>query len=120
MLLDGQLTFGHARALAGLAGRDDEQRTLAERIIQEGLSVRQAERLVALRQGRTAEKEGQATRRAKPPYVEDVERRLSQAVGTRVVIQPGRRKNAGRIVIEYYSLDDFERIASALGLEDDA
>ncbi|MCJ7653645.1 MAG: hypothetical protein MUO75_08105, partial [Actinobacteria bacterium] len=54
--------------------------------------------------------------RAKAPYVADLEQRLTQAVGSRVTIHRGRAKHSGRIVIEYYSLDDFDRIAAALGL----
>jgi len=40
--------------------------------------------------------------------------------GTRVLIQPGRAKNTGRISVDYYSLDDFDRISAALGLTGDA
>jgi hypothetical protein len=44
-----------------------------------------------------------------------MERRLTDAVGTRVQIQPGKKENTGRIVIEYYGLEDFDRIAAGLG-----
>jgi ParB family chromosome partitioning protein len=121
-LLAGELTFGHTRALAGLAGQEQVQRNLAHRIVEQGLSVRQAEGLVAIAQ-RPAEAGSGATPRAshsKPPYVTDLEARLTQAVGTRVTIAPGRAKNTGRIVVEYYSLDDFDRIAAGLGLSAEA
>lgn len=121
-LLAGELTFGHTRALAGLAGQDQLQRTLAQRITEQGLSVRQAESLVAIAQQPAATSTPAAARpsRAKPPYISDLEARLTQAVGTRVVIAPGRAKNTGRIVVEYYSLDDFDRIAAGLGLSPEA
>ena len=60
-------------------------------------------------------------RRAKPPYILDLEERLTRRLGTRVSIHPGRAKNTGKIVVDYYSLEDFDRIGSALGLaESDA
>jgi ParB family chromosome partitioning protein len=121
-LLAGELTFGHTRALAGLAGQDQLQRTLARRITEQGLSVRQAESLVAVAQQPAQPSAPAVTRqsRAKPPYITDLEARLTQAVGTRVIISPGRAKNTGRIVVEYYGLDDFDRIAVGLGLSPEA
>ena len=122
MLLDGALTFGHARALAALAGQEDRQVALAQRIVRESLSVRQAEHLVAQRQEAPHRRgrHGQKAALAKPAYVADLEARMTQAVGTRVTILPGRRKNSGRIVIEYYGLDDFDRIARSLGVAEEA
>ena len=54
-------------------------------------------------------------RAVKAPYLRDLEGQLSQAVGTRVTIQPGRAKNTGRVVIDYGSLDEFDRVAALLG-----
>ncbi len=51
----------------------------------------------------------------KSQYILNVENQLSQAIGTKVQIRPGRSKKRGRIIVEYYSLDDFDRIAAALG-----
>ncbi len=119
MLISGELTFGHARALAGLAGQSELQERLAKRIVEGAMSVRQAEQMVAAaRDGQAdAPAETKKDSRAKPPYVLDLESQLTRAVGTRVVIRPGRAKNTGRIVIDYYSLDEFERIAGSLGLQ---
>jgi ParB family chromosome partitioning protein len=119
MLVSEALTFGHARALAGLAGQAELQQKLAKRIVGEGLSVRQAEQMVAAARDSQAPPAGKARREtiSKPPYLLDVESRLTRAVGTRVAIVPGRAKNTGRIVIDYYSLDDFDRIAGWLGFE---
>jgi ParB family chromosome partitioning protein len=121
MLVSGQIAFGHARALAGLAGQAELQLKLAKRIVGEGLSVRQAEQLVAAAHDSPDAPAGKARKEtpAKPPYIADVESRLTQAVGTRVAITPGRAKNSGRIVIDYYSLDDFDRIAGYLGFRAD-
>jgi len=119
MLLAEKLSFGHARALGGLAGKADRQRELAEQIARRGLSVRQAEQMVAAagQEGEGRRAAGRGAREAKPAYVRDMEARLTRAVGTRVQIMPGRQTNRGRVVVEYYSLDDFERIAAALGVE---
>jgi ParB family chromosome partitioning protein len=119
MLVSEALAFGHARALAGLAGQAELQQRLSKRIVGEGLSVRQAEQMVAAARDSQAAPAGKARREtiSKPPYLLDVESRLTRAVGTRVAIVPGRAKNTGRIVIDYYSLDDFERIAGWLGFE---
>ncbi|MBL7134677.1 MAG: ParB/RepB/Spo0J family partition protein [Phycisphaerae bacterium] len=118
MLISGELTFGHARALAGLAGQSELQERLAKRIVEGTMSVRQAEQMVAAARDGQAEGSAEARKdsRAKPSYVLDLESQLTRATGTRVVIRPGRAKNTGRIVIDYYSLDEFERIAGSLGL----
>ena len=47
----------------------------------------------------------------------DLEGQLTEAIGARVHIRPGRGKHSGRIVIEYHGLEDFDRIAAAFGLE---
>ena len=54
--------------------------------------------------------------KAKRPLVRDLEERLSTSVGTKVIIHEGRTKHTGRVVVEYYSLDDFDRITERLGL----
>jgi len=122
LVLDGALTFGHARALAGLAGSAERQRALAQRAVKDELSVREVEAEVArLARGGAPQpgKEGQ-TPPAKSPYIADVERQLTEAVGTRVSVRPLRTRGRGRIVIDYYSLDDFDRIVGLLGLRIDS
>jgi ParB family chromosome partitioning protein len=54
------------------------------------------------------------------PAVKDMEEKLIGALGTQVIIREGRRRHTGRIVIEYYSLDDFERIVGLLGIPQEA
>jgi len=49
-------------------------------------------------------------------HVRDLQVRFEQTLKTKVSIVEGRRKGSGRIVIEYYTLDDFDRIANALGI----
>lgn len=109
----GVLSAGHARALLGLPD-PRAQETLAGRIVAEGLSVRSVEELVALGDvPSTAESPG-APRRAKPvaPKLVDVAARLSDRFETRVKVDLGRSK--GRIVVEFASLDDLERIVGLM------
>lgn len=119
MLIGGALSFGHAKVLAGLATRMDRQLALAKKVVAEGLSVRQTESLMtALRDGQPEPAAAAApAAKTKPAYLIDLEEQLTQVVGTRVKILPGRAKHTGRIVLDYYNLDDFDRIAGGLGLK---
>jgi ParB family transcriptional regulator, chromosome partitioning protein len=106
----GVISAGHARALLGLADAD-AQEALATRIVAEGMSVRATEEAVAL----AAAEEPAAkrrTRRITAPGVEDLAGRLSDAFETKVKIQIGRAK--GRIVVEFGSVDDLQRIISQM------
>lgn len=114
------ISFGHAKVLAGLAGQPERQLKIAQRVVADGLSVRSLETVVTGEPKDAAKgKKSKAVPAgsAKPAYVRDAEQRLTEAVGTRVTILPGRAKNTGKIVLEYYSLDDFDRISTALGLD---
>jgi len=115
LLLTGRLSFGHAKVLAGLAGKPALQLALAGKAAARNLSVRQLEALVATEN--SARADATSTRRSstKPPYILDLEQQLTGAVGTRVTIRTGRAKDTGAITIEFYSLDDFDRITGALG-----
>jgi ParB family transcriptional regulator, chromosome partitioning protein len=112
LVAEGGLSAGHARAL--LALEDPEaQRTLGLRIAAEDLSVRQVEDLVkAYREGRPARA---GPKRAAPKDVRllQAEEVLTDRLSTRVQIQVGRRK--GKIVIEFASKKDLERIVSLIG-----
>ena len=123
MIASGTLSFGHGKVLAALAGQQDAQELIAKRVIDDNLSVRDLEQLLAERSDATPaepgiEEDPAAGRRpAKPPYIRDLEEQLTQVVGTRVLIRPGRAKNTGKVVIDYYSLEDFDRIGDLLGLK---
>jgi ParB family chromosome partitioning protein len=109
------LSVGHAKAL--LAIEDAARRTvLARRVIEEGLSVRQAERLG--REGKAAGPSKAAGRRALPARdaseVESIQKRLTSHLGARVAVIHSPKK--GRIVIEYRGNDDLQRILEKLGV----
>lgn len=106
LLKDDKLSQGHARALLTLDA--DAQLAIAERIIQDGLNVRQTEAIV---QNYGSEKTRSQKKTVNPmmqKYYKDVENNLSSQFGTKVRICEGSKK--GRIEIEYYSKDDLERI----------
>ena len=107
LLIDGELTMGHARALLGL-DQASAQRRLAEAIVAGGLSVRQTEARV--RGERGGDKKGVA-QEARDPDTEVAEKRLTRALGTVVKI---RGRERGRIEIRFNSLDELERLYELL------
>jgi ParB family chromosome partitioning protein len=109
----GVLSAGHARALLGLADAE-AQDALATRIVAEGMSVRATEEAVAM----AAADRPTAKRRARnisAPGVEELGSRLSDRFETKVKIQIGRAK--GRIVVEFGSVDDLQRIIGVMAPE---
>jgi ParB family chromosome partitioning protein len=113
MLVDGRLTMGHARAILSLP-TDELRRKLANRALAGRLSVREVERLV--RKYLTENGAAKANGRAKAPHILDLEVKLCRHLGTRVAIETKRHGQRGRIVIEFDSLDEFDRIAETMGL----
>jgi ParB family transcriptional regulator, chromosome partitioning protein len=107
----GVLSAGHARAL--LALEDAEQQDhLAHRIVSEGLSVRAVEELIALGESGVSKQRKQSTKRPVSPALQELAGRLSDHFETRVKVDIGRNK--GKIVVEFASVDDLERIVSAM------
>lgn len=119
MLLEELLSFGHAKVLAGLVGQDQRQIELANMVVSAGLSVRQLEALVSNAQQPVEQAQESAPKesRTKSPNIRDLEEQLTSVLGTKVAILPGRAKHSGRLVINFYTLDDFDRITSSLGLK---
>ncbi len=114
LVAEGALSFGHAKVLASVE-EPKRRRALAKRVVRDGLSVRKLERLAT---APAKDPGGAGSAQSVPAYIRDLEERLTQRVGARVAIRPGRAKNTGRVVIDYYSLEDFDRIAGALGLDE--
>jgi len=113
MLVQGQLSMGHARAILALP-TDELRRRLANRAMAGRLNVREVERLVrkylagADQAGRTAP--------SKPAHILDLESKLSSQLGTKVGIETRKNGQRGKIIIEFYSLDEFDRITEKIGL----
>ncbi len=107
----GVLSAGHARALLGVQD-PAAQEQLARRIVAEGLSVRAVEEIVAM--GAVPVKGPRAPSAKAPvaPGLKDLADRLSDVFETRVKVELGQRK--GKIVVEFASLDDLERIVRSM------
>lgn len=109
----GVLSSGHARALLGLDD-PDRQEDLASRVVAEGLSVRATEEAVTLDRTETDTRNRQAStpERMQVAGADELAERLSESLDTRVKVELGKRK--GRIVVEFGSAEDLERIATLL------
>lgn len=108
MLIDGELSGGHARALLSLEDSDLQYET-ACKIINDNLSVRDTEKLVKKILGRKVEKETAAARDDNNYIYQALEEKLKNILGTKVIIKR-KQKNKGKIEIEYYSDEELERI----------
>ena len=109
----GVLSAGHARALLSLDSAEAQER-LARRIAAEGLSVRSVEEIVAVGFEEVPPRRSVRTA-ARPPTAPGLRRladRLSDLFETRVKVEMGQRK--GKIVVEFASPDDLERIVKAM------
>lgn len=117
-LAAGVLTAGHARALLSLDGVE-AQESLAHRIVAEGLSVRAVEEIIAMRDIEDPPKAPRQGRK-KPvaPALKQLADRLSDRYETKVRVDLGRNK--GKIVVEFASLEDLDRIIQAMVPDDPA
>jgi len=113
LLTDGKIQAGHARALLSL-GDAEAQGALALRVAAEDLSVRETEELVRryLEAPKEAPKAEKAAASPAPSGMGEVEELLSEQLATRVQIQMG--KTRGKVIIEFGSPDDLERIVSEI------
>jgi ParB family chromosome partitioning protein len=109
----GVISAGHARALLGLQDAE-AQDALATRIVAEGMSVRATEEAVALAAAEQPAPK-RRSRKITAPGVEELGSRLSDRFETKVKIQIGRAK--GRIVVEFGSVDDLQRIIGVMAPE---
>jgi ParB family transcriptional regulator, chromosome partitioning protein len=110
----GVLSAGHAKALLAIDDLDVQER-VAHRIVAEGLSVRAAEEIAAVGgEAGGAARRAPASVRKRPeaPGLAALASRLSDALDTRVKVELGQRK--GKIVVEFASLDDLDRIVQAI------
>ena len=112
MLIQNQITGGHARAL--LTVEDGElQYKLAGKIIAENLSVREIEKIVKSLSKKKNPKEKNVEDESLALIFRDLEERMKSAMGTKVSINK-KKKNKGRVEIEYYSESELERIVELI------
>lgn len=110
----GVLSAGHARALLSVDDSEEQDR-LAHRIVAEGLSVRAVEEIVTLmgeRPKSASKAKGPRAGARVSPALTDLASRLSDRFETRVKVDLGQKK--GKIVVEFASIDDLERILGTL------
>ncbi|MFA5553556.1 MAG: ParB/RepB/Spo0J family partition protein [Phycisphaerae bacterium] len=114
MIAKNELSMGHARAILALP-TDELRKKLANRALAGRLSVREVERLV--RKYMTGSEQSKQEIKHKLPHIVELETRLSGQLGTRVGIETKKGGQRGKIVIEFNSLDEFDRITEMIGLE---
>ncbi|MCC3652809.1 ParB/RepB/Spo0J family partition protein [Streptomyces sp. S07_1.15] len=115
----GVLSAGHARALLSVEDSEEQDR-LAHRIVAEGLSVRAVEEIVTLmgsRQDSTVKPKGPRAGNRVSPALTQLASRLSDRFETRVKVDLGQKK--GKIVVEFASIEDLERILGTLAPGED-
>jgi ParB family chromosome partitioning protein len=118
-LAAGSISAAHGRAIAALADHAAQARAAA-RVVADGLSVRQTEDLVRQMAGTGDQLRERAVARRdvtkeRPAGILEAEMLLSDILGTRVAVEPGRRR--GRISIEFAGFDDLDRIVRLIGGE---
>lgn len=111
MVIEDMITTGHARALLGIED-SEKQYILAQKIFDEKLSVRETEKLVKkIQQGKentSDEKAAKSDPKMEAIY-QDLEENMKTILGTKVAINR-KDENKGKIEIEYYSVDELDRI----------
>jgi ParB family chromosome partitioning protein len=108
---DGQLSAGHARALLGSPDRTFQE-ALARKAVTDELSVRQVEEAVRRRGADAPDKSKKGSSRLRAPGLLELEELLSQRLDTRVNVSMGAKR--GKVVIDFASLEDLERIYRAM------
>jgi len=118
LVVNGQLSAGHARALLGTPDRA-YQEALARRAVSESLSVRDVEEAVRARGEESAPttatpdpSPASSSRRLRPPGLLELEELLSERLDTRVKVSMGAKR--GKVVIDFATLEDLERIYRAM------
>ncbi len=127
----GRLSLGHARALL-MVGDDAMRKHLAMRTSKGDWSVRELERRIKEVEARARHARGESGGASEPNsdldaaveaktslrgYLADLERQLADHLGTRVHLRPGRKKGTGAVIIEFYSLDQFDGLMSRMGID---
>lgn len=113
MIAERKISMGHARAILALP-TDELRRKLANRAMVGRLSVREVERLVRKYLAGTDQKTDKA--KIKEAHIIDLEKKLSNQLGTKVSIDTKRNGQRGKIIIEFHTLDEFDGITERLGI----
>lgn len=108
MVIDDLIQTGHARALLGIEDRE-KQYSMAQKVFDEKLSVRETEKLVKKVQNEKEEIEKPKMDKQLEIIYQDLEEKMKQILGTKVNIN-AKDENKGKIEIEYYNKEDLDRL----------
>ncbi len=110
MVRENKLSAGHARTLAAI---EDEKTVIAtaKLIVEKGLSVREAEKLV---KNLTAEKKSKPAKKTRNSFFDEVELSLNQSLGRKAKVVTKGNKESGTLELDFYDKDDLARIAAVL------
>ncbi len=111
LVLKKELTVGHVRALLA-TDNEGVQLMAARKIVADGLNVRQTEAFIKSLLAEKKPKKKNPVDEELCRYLTTIEKKLSNSLGTKVKIQ--NKKNRGKIEIEYYNNEDFERIMNKI------
>ena len=117
MLMEGQITNGHAKAILGLEDKE-EQRAVAQKVVEEQLSVRDTEKYIKSLLDKKNEPAVTKPVLKNQTLYETLESRMKSRMGTKVQIKR-KSDDKGKIEIDYYSNDDLERIIELMGITKD-
>lgn len=119
-VLDGLLSAGQARAIAGLSD-PPSQKALAVRAVRQNLSVRQVESTVRQANDGTSSTNtsDKSKKGGRTPYLADLQKQIGQQLGTKVQLRAGRKKGTGTLLIDFYSIEQFDELLSKLGVQTD-
>ena len=109
-LRHGKLSMGHAKALLSISNLA-QRSALAKQTISQGWSVRELER-------RTTSSDSpppKAASKEMDPHLQDLQKQLGEHLGTKVSIQQGKKKGTGRLIVDFYTLDQFDGLLEQLG-----
>jgi ParB family chromosome partitioning protein len=118
-LREGRLSVGHAKVILGLAG-EKNQRLAAERVLRDGLNVRQTEGLIShllAREAAAGTKSNPLATPARDAHVANLENQLRERLGTKIHLRYSQGKGALEIV--FFSDAELERILQILGITND-
>jgi ParB family chromosome partitioning protein len=112
MVSDSRISLGHAKILAGVSDLAEQER-LANLVVDQGLSVRNLERLM---QSSTRPTVPPATVTTTSAHVQDLEKSISRQLGLRVQLRSGAKKGRGKLILHYGTLDQFDELLGRLGV----
>lgn len=116
MISDGRMSLGHAKILAGVSDQAEQNR-LANLVVNQGLSVRNLERLLQESTSRTTPPTAPVL--ASSAHYQDLEKSLSRQLGLRVQLRAGAKKGRGKLILHYGTLDQFDELLGRLGVKAD-